>query len=119
MTRMVTIDMDSPSVGSYETSIHRSAPFQARVARIYGSSLGGELSHQAGAVDLILHPPAAFLRNYVLRRGVTQGTVGFVISAIMVFVAFRFVPGDIVNQQLAEMNGLPAADHIGRAGPQC
>lgn len=37
---------------------------------------------RAGLFDLMLHPPAAFLRNYILRRGFTAGTAGFVISAM-------------------------------------
>src|SRR5262249_4841586 len=32
---------------------------------------------RAGAVDLVLHPPAAFLRNYVLKGGFRDGTPGF------------------------------------------
>jgi glycosyltransferase involved in cell wall biosynthesis len=34
----------------------------------------------AGAFDLIVHGPAAFLRNYVLRGGWRDGSVGLVIS---------------------------------------
>ena len=37
---------------------------------------------RAGALDLLLHPPAAFLRNFVLRRGFLDGSVGFTISAL-------------------------------------
>jgi glycosyltransferase involved in cell wall biosynthesis len=37
---------------------------------------------RAGFVELALHPPAAFFRNYILRRGFTAGTAGFVISAM-------------------------------------
>lgn len=37
---------------------------------------------RAGVFDLVAHPPAAFLRNYVLRRGFADGAAGFVISAL-------------------------------------
>jgi glycosyltransferase involved in cell wall biosynthesis len=43
---------------------------------------------RAGALDLVLHPPAAFLRNYILRRGFTAGTPGFIISGMNAFYVF-------------------------------
>ncbi|MEZ5318844.1 MAG: glycosyltransferase family 2 protein [Vicinamibacterales bacterium] len=36
----------------------------------------------AGLADLLLHPPAAFARNYVLRRGFTDGIPGLIVSAM-------------------------------------
>jgi (heptosyl)LPS beta-1,4-glucosyltransferase len=43
---------------------------------------------RAGFVDVTLHPPAAFLRNYVLRRGFTDGMPGFVISVMNAHYVF-------------------------------
>jgi len=43
---------------------------------------------QAGFVDLAIHPPAAFLRNYVLRRGCLDGAPGFIISAMNAYYVF-------------------------------
>jgi glycosyltransferase involved in cell wall biosynthesis len=43
---------------------------------------------RAGAGSLLLHPPAAFLRNYVLRRGITDGAPGFIISAMNTHYVF-------------------------------
>jgi glycosyltransferase involved in cell wall biosynthesis len=43
---------------------------------------------RAGAIDLTLHPAAAFLRNYVLRRGFTDGVPGLVISAMNAYYVF-------------------------------
>src|SRR5262249_53319974 len=43
---------------------------------------------RAGVLDLVAHPPAAFLRNYVLRRGFTAGTAGFIISSMNSFYVF-------------------------------
>ena len=47
-----------------------------------------ERGRRASIVDLALHPPAAFLRNYVLRRGVLDGSAGFIISAMNAYYVF-------------------------------
>ena len=47
-----------------------------------------EGGRRAGLLDLMVHPPAAFLRNYVLRLGVLDGTPGFIISAISAYSVF-------------------------------
>jgi glycosyltransferase involved in cell wall biosynthesis len=44
---------------------------------------------RANLLDLCLHPPAAFLRNYVLRRGVADGAPGFIISAMNAHYVFQ------------------------------
>ena len=41
-----------------------------------------ESGRRAHATDLLLHPPAAFLRNYVLRRGFLDGTAGLTLSMV-------------------------------------
>ena len=41
-----------------------------------------EDGRRAGLVQMALHPPLAFLRNYLLRGGIRDGGVGFVISAL-------------------------------------
>jgi glycosyltransferase involved in cell wall biosynthesis len=43
---------------------------------------------RAGFLDLAVHPPAAFLRNYLLRRGILDGTAGFIISAMNAYYVF-------------------------------
>ena len=43
---------------------------------------------RAGFVDVALHPPAAFLRNYVLRRGFTDGMPGFIVSVMNAHYVF-------------------------------
>ena len=43
---------------------------------------------RAGVADLVFHPPAAFLRNYVLRRGFADGAAGFIISAMNAHYVF-------------------------------
>ena len=43
---------------------------------------------RAGFLDLAIHPLAAFLRNYVLRRGFLDGAAGFVISAMNAYYVF-------------------------------
>jgi glycosyltransferase involved in cell wall biosynthesis len=47
-----------------------------------------EQGRRAGVADLALHPPAAFLRNYVLKRGFTDGLPGFVISSMNAYYVF-------------------------------
>jgi glycosyltransferase involved in cell wall biosynthesis len=37
---------------------------------------------RAGVFDIALHPPAAFVRNYILKRGFLDGLPGFIISAM-------------------------------------
>jgi glycosyltransferase involved in cell wall biosynthesis len=39
-------------------------------------------------LDVVLHPPAAFLRNYVLRTGFRDGTAGFLISVLNSYYVF-------------------------------
>jgi glycosyltransferase involved in cell wall biosynthesis len=41
-----------------------------------------EEGRRAGFVDLVVHPPAAFFRNYVLRAGFRDGVPGLIVSAM-------------------------------------
>jgi glycosyltransferase involved in cell wall biosynthesis len=43
---------------------------------------------QAGLLQLVGHPPLAFLRNYVGKGGIRDGAVGFVISAMNAYYVF-------------------------------
>ncbi|MGH9204825.1 MAG: hypothetical protein ACRD2A_26665, partial [Vicinamibacterales bacterium] len=47
-----------------------------------------EGGRRAGLVDLLIHPPAAFLRNYLLRRGVLDGTAGLTLSLMNAYAVF-------------------------------
>ena len=47
-----------------------------------------ESGRHAGPLDLIAHPLAAFLRNYVLRRGILDGTAGLTISLVNAYSVF-------------------------------
>lgn len=47
-----------------------------------------EAGRRAGPLDLLVHPPAAFVRNYVLRRGILDGTVGLTISLVNAYSVF-------------------------------
>ena len=42
----------------------------------------------AGLVDVLVHPPAAFLRNYLLRRGCLQGSAGLLVSLMNSYYVF-------------------------------
>jgi glycosyltransferase involved in cell wall biosynthesis len=41
-----------------------------------------ENGRRAGVLDLLVHPPAAFIRNYILRRGFADGAAGLTISLV-------------------------------------
>jgi glycosyltransferase involved in cell wall biosynthesis len=43
---------------------------------------------QTGVLDVVFHPPAAFLRNYVLRGGFRDGMAGFLISVLNSYYVF-------------------------------
>jgi len=43
---------------------------------------------RAGLFSLLLHPPAAFLRNYILKRGCMDGTAGLIIAAMNAHYVF-------------------------------
>jgi glycosyltransferase involved in cell wall biosynthesis len=47
-----------------------------------------ESGRRTGALDLLVHPPAAFLRNYVLRRGILDGTAGLTLSLVNAYSVF-------------------------------
>ena len=47
-----------------------------------------EAGRRTGILDLLVQPPAAFLRNYVLRRGFTDGGVGAIISLMNAYAVF-------------------------------
>lgn len=56
------------------------------------STLSARQMHEAGARSsawhMMVHPPAAFLRNYLLRRGFMDGTVGLTISLVNSYGVF-------------------------------
>lgn len=43
---------------------------------------------RASMFDVVVHPPLAFLRNYVLKLGIRDGLAGLVISAMNAFYVF-------------------------------
>lgn len=43
---------------------------------------------RGGALALLLHPPAAFLRSYLLRRGFLDGGAGFRVSALQAYYVY-------------------------------
>jgi glycosyltransferase involved in cell wall biosynthesis len=50
-----------------------------------------EEGRRAGFFDLMVHPPAAFLRNYVLRGGFRDGVPGLIVSAMNArYVGLKF-----------------------------
>ena len=50
-----------------------------------------EDGRRAGVLDLAMHPPAAFLRNYLLRGGFRDGVPGLIVSAMNArYVGLKF-----------------------------
>jgi hypothetical protein len=47
-----------------------------------------ERGRRAGGLDLVVQAPAAFLRNYVLRRGFLDGSVGLLLSLVNAYSVF-------------------------------
>ena len=47
-----------------------------------------DAGRRSGPVHLLVHPLAAFLRNYILRRGFADGTVGLTISLVNSYGVF-------------------------------
>ena len=68
-----------------------------------------ERGQRTGPLAIIAHPPAAFLRNYVLRRGILDGTVGLMISLMnsySVFLKFAKL-WELQNSQSPTSNSQP------------
>ena len=47
-----------------------------------------EAGRRAAAADLVIHPAAAFLRNYIPKSGISDGLPGFVVSAMNAHYVF-------------------------------
>lgn len=47
-----------------------------------------EQGRRAGVADVVFHPPVAFVRNYLLKRGVIDGLPGFIISTMNAYYVF-------------------------------
>lgn len=43
---------------------------------------------RTGPLELLLHPPAAFLRNYILKGGISAGTAGIIVSVMNSYYVF-------------------------------
>lgn len=69
-----------------------------------------EAGRSAGAFDLLLHPPAAFLRNYILRRGFMDGIAGLVISLMNSYSVMLKFAKLWELQKNARHSGTPHAD---------
>jgi len=47
-----------------------------------------EEGRRTNTLELLVHPPIAFLRNYILRRGFRDGTAGLLVSALNSYYVF-------------------------------
>jgi hypothetical protein len=59
--------------------------------RHYARLSAGEMhrhGRRGGTLSMLLHPPAAFLRSYILRRGFLDGGAGLRISALQAYYVY-------------------------------
>jgi glycosyltransferase involved in cell wall biosynthesis len=62
-----------------------------------------EAGRRASVFDLTVHPAAAFLRNYFVRRGMLDGVPGLIISSMNAYYVFL---------KFAKLRALTAADDV-------
>ena len=75
-----------------------------------------ESGRRTGPFDLIVHPVAAFLRNYILRRGFLDGTTGLTLSIVNAYGVFvKFAKLWEIQQNL---NSPAVADGGDARGPK-
>ena len=68
-----------------------------------------EDGRRAGPLELLIHPPAAFLRNYLLRRGILDGTVGLTISLVNAYsVLLKFAKLWELQQETKDQGTKPS-----------
>lgn len=63
-----------------------------------------QAGRRAGPLDLLVHPPAAFVRNYLLRRGFLDGTPGLLLSGVNAYGVF------LKFAKLWELQRVPGSD---------
>ena len=61
----------------------------------------------ASLAGVVLHPPFAFLRNYILRGGFRNGSAGFIVSALNSYYVFLKL---IKTREIHERPRPPASD---------
>jgi glycosyltransferase involved in cell wall biosynthesis len=65
-----------------------------------------EEGRRAGPAELLFHPPAAFVRNYVLRTGMRDGVPGLVVSLLnSCYVLLKFVKLWELGRRAPERSG--------------
>jgi glycosyltransferase involved in cell wall biosynthesis len=69
-----------------------------------------EQGRRTGYGELLLHPPAAFLRNYILRRGIAAGATGLIISTMNAYYVFlKFAKLAAIQNSTTQSVGGPRA----------
>jgi glycosyltransferase involved in cell wall biosynthesis len=70
-----------------------------------------ESGQRAGLVKTAVHPPLAFLRNFVFKGGFRDGTTGFIISAMNAYYVFvKFAKLWELSADAAERKEAPTPD---------
>jgi glycosyltransferase involved in cell wall biosynthesis len=70
-----------------------------------------ENGRRSSALHLVAHPPAAFLRNYILRRGFLDGTAGLLISLVNSYAVFLKFAKLWELQEVRSLHSSPTATH--------
>ncbi len=89
-----SVAADGPVVTLRNDLLHEGdASLEARKKKIrhYARLSAGEMhrrGRRGGAAAMLLHPPAAFLRSYVLRRGFLDGGAGLRVSALQAYYVY-------------------------------
>lgn len=89
-----SVTLDGPPgklAGELEHFPYRDISHHLQTMEHYTSLAAADMlqqGHRVGVTSLLVHPLAAFLRNYIARGGCRQGTVGLVISALNAHYVF-------------------------------
>ena len=82
----MTVDSDVRSLqGELQHYAYRDLSHHLETIDRYTSLAARQMydeGRRAGVVDLLFHPPLAFLRNYILRLGIRDGLPGLIISLL-------------------------------------
>jgi len=91
--RIVAVESVAPNGDPLTTSFLDYRDLRDHLDRINAyTTLAARQMHESGrratVLDIVVHPPAAFLRNYLLRRGFLDGGVGLTLSAVNAYSVF-------------------------------
>jgi glycosyltransferase involved in cell wall biosynthesis len=81
------------------------------------TTLAAQQAAAASTPGLLLHPPFAFLRNYVLRRGFMDGSAGLIVSILNSYYVFLKV-AKLWEAGSGEPDGVPVSPRSSTVDPR-